>query len=95
MVMDQQEKIRYKKLEQLQTELWHHQLLKKKRKLPDHFPNIVGPNADGPLEKELARMSMEKIMQKVNRHNILKGIRTYSLEEVADGFVRVANEAML
>lgn len=62
--------------------------------LPNYFPNIFGPNADQPLNKEAARNSIKQITEKVNKENVAKGIRPYDLEEVAAGFVRVANEAM-
>jgi 5-oxoprolinase (ATP-hydrolysing) len=64
------------------------------RLLPDHFPNIFGPNADQPLDKEAANVAIKKITEKVNEHNVKKGIRLYKVEEVAAGFVQVANEAM-
>lgn len=62
--------------------------------LPDYFPNIFGPNADQALDKNAARISIGKILEEINLHNVAKGISPYSLEEVAGGFVRVANEAM-
>jgi 5-oxoprolinase (ATP-hydrolysing) len=64
------------------------------RLLPDHFPNIFGPNADQPLDKEAARSAMIQIVETVNEHNVKKEIRLYSVEEVAAGFVQVVNEAM-
>ncbi len=64
------------------------------RLLPDHFPNIFGPNSDQPLDKGAARVAIKQIVETVNEHNVKKGIHLYSVEEVAAGFVQVANEAM-
>ncbi len=62
--------------------------------LPEHFPNIFGNNSDQPLDKEEAKAAIEKMAKKINAHNAEKRIRLYSQEEVAEGFVKVANEAM-
>ena len=62
--------------------------------LPDYFPNIFGQNADQQLDKEAAKTAIKKITETVNEHNAKKRICHYDLEEVAAGFVHVANEAM-
>jgi len=59
------------------------------RVLPDHFPHIFGPNEDEPLDLEGARNAFEELAA-VNEKEA--GGRT--IEELAYGFVQVANEAM-
>ncbi|XP_012590454.1 PREDICTED: 5-oxoprolinase, partial [Condylura cristata] len=66
------------------------------RLLPASFPCIFGPGEDQPLSPEASRQALEAVATEVN------GFLTngpcpgspLSLEEVAMGFVRVANEAM-
>lgn len=66
------------------------------RLLPSSFPCIFGPGEDQPLSPEASRKALEAVAAEVN--NFLTqgpGVATpLSLEEVAMGFVRVANEAM-
>jgi 5-oxoprolinase (ATP-hydrolysing) len=58
------------------------------RVLPEYFPHIFGPNEDEPLDVEGARKAFEKLAEEeeeaVGR----------SPEELAFGFLQVANEAM-
>mmetsp|Transcript_27479 Transcript_27479/g.49977 ORF Transcript_27479/g.49977 Transcript_27479/m.49977 type:complete len:391 (+) Transcript_27479:108-1280(+) len=58
------------------------------RVIPDHFPNIFGPNEDEPLDLEGARKAFQAL---ADENDAAKG-RT--IEELAYGFVQVANEAM-
>ncbi|KAI1370860.1 hydantoinase B/oxoprolinase [Hypoxylon crocopeplum] len=57
---------------------------------PEFFPKIFGPNEDLPLDIDSSRKLFEKITQKINEESTIK----LSLEEVAAGFLDVANEAM-
>lgn len=65
------------------------------RLLPEYFPKIFGPNEDEPLDKNSTLKSFEKLTKEINSFLATQsGIKEISLEEVAMGFIRVANEAM-
>lgn len=63
------------------------------RLLPHYFPKIFGPEENEPLDKESTMKAFKKITNEVNIYNsdVSKHL---SIEEVAMGFIRVANEAM-
>ena len=66
------------------------------RLLPASFPCIFGPGEDQPLSPEASRKALEAVATEVNSF-LTNGpcpASQLSLEEVAMGFVRVANEAM-
>uniref|UniRef100_A0A2K5QXQ4 5-oxoprolinase, ATP-hydrolysing n=1 Tax=Cebus imitator TaxID=2715852 RepID=A0A2K5QXQ4_CEBIM len=66
------------------------------RLLPASFPCIFGPGEDQPLSPEASRKALEAVAAEVNSF-LTNGpcpASPLSLEEVAMGFVRVANEAM-
>ena len=54
------------------------------------FPKIFGQNEDQGLDEEASKMEMEKLREEINRETG----RQLSLDEVAQGFIRVANETM-
>jgi len=60
---------------------------------PDLFPQIFGPNEDMPLDLESTRAAFESLTALINLDAHLHG-KSYSSDEVAYGFIRVANEAM-
>ncbi|CAI5977428.1 unnamed protein product [Closterium sp. NIES-64] len=78
------------------------------RVLPEYFPAIFGPNEDLPLDEQAAREAMAELAKEVNRGmggeggegdkegegGEESGQDRMSVEEVAMGFIRVANEAM-
>ena len=57
---------------------------------PDHFPALFGPNADQALDTDATRAAFEKL---ANTVAATTGHRQ-SAEELADGFLRIANENM-
>ena len=59
------------------------------RVVPQHFPNIFGPNEDEPLDVDGARLAFEELAKE--HPDVAQG-RT--LDEIAYGFLQVANEAM-
>lgn len=61
------------------------------RLLPKYFPKIFGPNEDAELDHPSTMKEFGKLTQEIN--DFLNGIRM-SVEEVAMGFIRVANESM-
>ncbi|KDO33339.1 hypothetical protein SPRG_02146 [Saprolegnia parasitica CBS 223.65] len=60
------------------------------RILPKYFPHIFGPHENEPLDLDGARKAFEALTAEINASQSV----TYSVEEVASGFLRVANEAM-
>ncbi|KAJ4490584.1 Hydantoinase B/oxoprolinase-domain-containing protein [Lentinula aciculospora] len=60
------------------------------RLLPETFPKIFGPNEDEPLDIDATRAKFAELTETIAE---IKGIKM-SPEEVASGFLRVANEAM-
>eukprot|EP00898_Chlorokybus_atmophyticus_P008691 jgi/Chlat1/8823/Chrsp91S09254 len=61
------------------------------RLLPQFFPSIFGPDEDQPLDIEASRTAMAQLTDEING---ARGQSDMSPEEVAYGFLRVANEAM-
>lgn len=59
---------------------------------PHLFPSIFGEEEDQPIDFESAKMAFESITQEVNKD--LGKSKAYTVDEVAFGFIRVANEAM-
>lgn len=53
---------------------------------PESFPKVFGPNADEPLDYAAAYNAFENLKQE---HNL-----KMSVEEIAEGFIKVANETM-
>lgn len=65
------------------------------RVLPEYFPYIFGKSEDEPLDKEGAVAAMAAIADAVNDNKEGgDGAKRKSVEDVAMGFVKVANEAM-
>jgi 5-oxoprolinase (ATP-hydrolysing) len=61
---------------------------------PDYFPNIFGPTEDQPLDLEASRSAMQALTNTINAH-YAKENRQYTVEQVAMGFIQVANETMV
>ncbi len=67
------------------------------RILPQYFPKIFGPQKDQPLDKESTLSAFSKLTQEINEFMSSSDSyehKTLSVEEVAMGFIRVANESM-
>ncbi|KAE8147349.1 putative 5-oxoprolinase [Aspergillus avenaceus] len=60
------------------------------RLLPKHFPNIFGPGEDEPLDVDITRKKFVELAKQINRETGL----SKSAEEIALGFIEVANESM-
>lgn len=60
------------------------------RLLPDYFPKIFGPNENEPLDVEVTRQKFTELADKINAET---GHRK-TPEEIALGFIQVANESM-
>ncbi|PGH05058.1 5-oxoprolinase (ATP-hydrolysing) [Blastomyces parvus] len=64
------------------------------RLLPGYFPKIFGPNEDEPLDVEITRKRFTELTEKINSEQRSKGWNEFTPEEVALGFLSVANESM-
>ncbi|ETW09164.1 hypothetical protein H310_01596 [Aphanomyces invadans] len=60
------------------------------RIVPRYFPHIFGPNENEPLDVEGTRKAFKALTDEINASQNT----SYSIEEIASGFLRVANEAM-
>lgn len=60
------------------------------RLVPSTFPSIFGPNADEPLDFDASLAKFEEITKTINAN----AQRPYTIDQVAAGFLRVANENM-
>jgi len=61
---------------------------------PDLFPKIFGPTEDQPLDLDGTRAAFEELAAAINADAERMGLPPKSLDEVAYGFLEVANEAM-
>lgn len=62
------------------------------RILPEYFPHIFGPNEDQPLDEEIVKQKFAELTAEIN--NDRPDLPALSPEEVAMGFLTVANETM-
>lgn len=59
--------------------------------VPSLFANIFGKNADEPLDVEASLSKFKTLTEEINASRGASA-RPYSLDEVAAGFIKVANE---
>ena len=64
------------------------------RLLPEYFPKIFGPNEDEPLGEEITAQKFQELTRNINEEQRSRGQATFSSEEVAAGFLKVADESM-
>jgi 5-oxoprolinase (ATP-hydrolysing) len=64
------------------------------RLLPEFFPKIFGPGEDQPPDLEGTRKAFQNLTEEINASLKGRGRLPMSLEEVAHGFISVANENM-
>ena len=64
--------------------------------IPDYFPSIFGPNEDQPLDIRATREAFQKLATEINsyRKSQDSSAKDMTVEEIALGFVNVANETM-
>ncbi|KAJ6402458.1 hypothetical protein OIU84_014536 [Salix udensis] len=64
--------------------------------IPDYFPSIFGPEEDQPLDIKATREEFEKLANQINsyRKSQDSSAKDMTVEEIALGFVNVANETM-
>jgi 5-oxoprolinase (ATP-hydrolysing) len=65
------------------------------RLFPEYFPKIFGPNENEPLDVDAALIKFTEITETINNYNNQNGKNeNLSIQEVAMGFIQVANESM-
>ncbi|VVC94662.1 unnamed protein product [Leptidea sinapis] len=64
------------------------------RLIPEYFPKIFGPNENEPLDKDATVSAFKKLTNEINKFHKQDGGKEMSMEEVAMGFIDVANETM-
>ena len=65
------------------------------RLLPEHFPRIFGPSQDQPLDRSASEAKFKALTEEINAYFQQTGSSSkMTPEDVALGFVTVANEAM-
>eukprot|EP01133_Synstelium_polycarpum_P002086 gene2086-2374_t len=64
------------------------------RLMPRYFPHIFGPNQDAPLDINASLKSFTELATRVNSFQASQSLPDMTIDEIAYGFVRVANEAM-
>ncbi|PON86239.1 Winged helix-turn-helix DNA-binding protein [Trema orientale] len=64
--------------------------------IPDYFPSIFGPNEDQPLDITATREAFQELATEINsyRKSQDSSAKDMTVEEIALGFVNVANETM-
>ncbi|PIA39036.1 hypothetical protein AQUCO_02700306v1 [Aquilegia coerulea] len=64
--------------------------------IPDYFPSIFGPHEDQPLDVNATRDEFEKLSNSINSYRKSQdpSAKSMTVEEIALGFVNVANETM-
>ncbi|EGG09922.1 uncharacterized protein MELLADRAFT_115675 [Melampsora larici-populina 98AG31] len=63
------------------------------RLVADHFPKIFGKNEDEGLDENASRKSFEDLTKEIN-DELGNEVQRMSIDEVAWGFVKIANETM-
>jgi 5-oxoprolinase (ATP-hydrolysing) len=64
------------------------------RLLPEYFPHIFGPNEDQPLDTEVTAQKFHDLTQKINDERRQHSQPEYTPEQIALGFLKVADESM-
>jgi len=64
------------------------------RLVPLYFPKIFGPNENEALDMAATTAAFEALAKEINDFQRASGAKEYTLDEIAHGFVEVANEAM-
>ncbi|KAJ3316021.1 hypothetical protein HDV04_000230 [Boothiomyces sp. JEL0838] len=62
---------------------------------PEYFPKIFGKSENEPLDKNATKLGFEKIAKEINAFLAKQdGSKQMSIDEIAYGFIKVANESM-
>ncbi|KAL0934026.1 hydantoinase b oxoprolinase [Colletotrichum truncatum] len=64
------------------------------RLLPEYFPKVFGPKENEPLNREVTAAKFLELTNEINKDREASGLSLLSPEEVALGFLKVADEGM-
>lgn len=64
------------------------------RLLPDFFPKIFGKNEDEGIDETAGQKLFEELTEQINKDIVGSGKDKLSVDEVAYGFIKIANETM-
>lgn len=64
------------------------------RLLPGYFPKIFGPSEDQPLDQGITESKFKELTKIINKEQLENGRAQFTAEEVALGFLKVADESM-
>ncbi|PSR80488.1 Hydantoinase B/oxoprolinase-domain-containing protein [Coniella lustricola] len=64
------------------------------RLLPEYFPKVFGPRENEPLNREVTAEKFAALTNDINADRKQSGLSPFSAEQVAMGFLEVANEGM-
>ncbi|KAM4064585.1 hydantoinase b/oxoprolinase domain-containing protein [Hirsutella rhossiliensis] len=64
------------------------------RLLPDYFPKVFGPEENEPLSRDIVDAKFAELTADINRDRKRSGLSPFSPQEVALGFLKVADEGM-
>ncbi|KYR00331.1 hypothetical protein DLAC_03073 [Tieghemostelium lacteum] len=64
------------------------------RLIPDFFPKIFGPSQNEALDLQLTLSKFEQLTSEINAFQRDQGMEEMTVDQVAYGFIRVANESM-
>lgn len=64
------------------------------RLLPEYFPKVFGPKEDEPLNRDITAEKFAVMTDEINADRKASGLSPFTAEEVAMGFLEVANEGM-
>lgn len=64
------------------------------RLLPEYFPKVFGPKENEPLNREITAEKFASMTDDINLDRKSSGLSLFTAEEVAMGFLEVANEGM-
>lgn len=64
------------------------------RLLPEYFPKVFGPKEDEPLNRDITAEKFTVMTDDINADRKAVGLSPFTAEEVAMGFLEVANEGM-
>jgi len=64
------------------------------RLLPEYFPKVFGPKENEPLNREVTEAKFLALTEEINAERLATGFSPFTAEEVAMGFLKVADEGM-
>lgn len=64
------------------------------RLLPEYFPKVFGPKENESLNRDIVVAKFSELTSNINKERTAAGLTAFSSEEVALGFLKVANEGM-